>query len=164
MQRWIKLEMMICLQCPNEQEKKPHSPHSQTPRLKTRYYIYCERMCIFFADFSVCAIKSVPQTQAPSRLILNSLKKDSRCKRDKRRHLTKDTKEGLMPTLVPMATIIASLLCLLLSLALIRHKMALRVWWLGARCYGRLSHHYKWIGLGVTEFGVTPKKKKIWFN
>ena len=36
-------------------------------------------------------------------------------------------KGGLMPTLVPMATIIVSLLCLLLSLALIKHKMALGV-------------------------------------
>lgn len=32
-----------------------------------------------------------------------------------------------MPTPVPMATIIVSVLCLLLSLALIKHKMALRV-------------------------------------
>lgn len=42
---------------------------------------------------------------------------------ENQRRPTKDTKEGLMPTMVPVATIIVSLLCLLLSLALIKHKM-----------------------------------------
>lgn len=59
-------------------------------------------------------------------LVLSS-SKCSRCKPGKRWHPTKDTKEGLMPTPVPMATIIVSVLCLLLSLALIKHKMALGV-------------------------------------
>lgn len=46
---------------------------------------------------------------------------------EKRWHPTKDTKEVLMPTLVPMATIIVCAQCLLLSLALPEHKMALGV-------------------------------------
>ncbi|MED6247958.1 hypothetical protein ATANTOWER_022209 [Ataeniobius toweri] len=41
--------------------------------------------------------------------------------------LQRTQKKGLMPTPVPVATIIVSVLCLLLSLALIKHKMALRI-------------------------------------
>lgn len=46
---------------------------------------------------------------------------------EKRWHPTKDTKEVLMPTPVPVATIIVCVQCLLLSLALAEHKMALGV-------------------------------------
>lgn len=46
---------------------------------------------------------------------------------EKRWHPTKDTKEVLMPTPVPVATIIVCVQCLLLSLALAEYKMALGV-------------------------------------